>query len=371
MGAGRHRPMHGPSAGDDGCPRRRQKKLHWHTTFGVIVVEEPLFRRGTQTERPFSERAGVACRAASLPLQRVLVDFGADHAFGRVPDKLREHYGIGMPVSTVRRITERHARVLLEQERAQEVHAEAAQGRLFVGEMDGSMVPVVEVDRDAADRRKGKTLSWKEARLCLVHPLGSATPTFGGHFAGGVEESGRQWARCAAKAGFGADRHLHAVGDGAPWIASQVEARFGTQGSYLVDFYHLGEYLGAAAPACAANDAEAWLDTQKDRLKANQADAVLAALAPGLEAGYDGPVADCDRYLRNRLSLDYRGALERGLPIGSGEIESAHRYVIQERLKLPGAWWTPANVEAMLALRLNRANRQWGDYWRGVEKEAA
>jgi len=302
----------------------------------------------------------------------VLVDFGADEAFGRVPDKLREHYGIAMPTSTVRRTTERHARCLFEQERARENHAEAAKELLFVGEMDGSMVPVVEVAKDAADKRKGKTLVWKEARLCLVHPLGSATPVFGGHFAGGVEESGRQWLRCAAKAGFGAASHLHAVGDGAPWIASQVEASFGAQGAYLVDFYHLCEYLGAAAPACAANDAGSWLETQKDRLKANQADAVLAALAPCLEAGYDGPVADCDRYLRNRLSqLDYQGALERGLPIGSGEIESAHRYVIQERLKLPGAWWTPANVEAMLALRLNRANREWDDYWSGVEKEAA
>ena len=336
----------------------------------MIAVEEPLFRQDTQALRPFSERAGVACRAASLPLQRVLADFGADHAFGRVPDKLREHYGIAMPASTARRITERHAQSLFEQEQARAIPAGTAKG-LFVGEMDGSMVPVVEVSEDAADKRKGKALVWKEARLCLVHPLGSAAPLFGGHFAGGVEESGRQWGRCAMKAGFGPDSHLHAVGDGAPWIAAQVEARFGTQGSYLVDFYHLCEYLGAAAPACAAN-AEAWLDTQKDRLKANQADAVLETLAPCLEAGYDGPVADCDRYLRNRPSqLDYRGALERGLPIGSGEIESAHRYVIQERLKLPGAWWTPANVEAMLALRLNRANREWDDYWSGVEKEAA
>jgi hypothetical protein len=100
--------------------------------------------------------------------------------------------------------------------------------------------------------------------------------------------------------------------------------------------------------------------------------AVLETLAPCLEADYDGPVAACDRYLRNRLSqLDYKGALEQGLPIGSGEIESAHRYVIQERLKLPGAWWTPTNIEAMLALRLNRANREWDDYWGRVEKEAA
>ena len=130
--------------------------------------------------------------------------------------------------------------------------------------------------------------------------------------------------------------------------------------------------MSARAQACAANDAEAWLETQKDRLKANRADAALEALADCLEAGYEGPVADCDRYLLNRLSqLDYKGALEEGLPIGSGEIESAHRHVIQERLKLPGAWWTPANVEVMLALRLNRANREYDDYWRGIEKQAA
>ena len=314
----------------------------------------------------------MGCRAASLPLQRVLVDFGADHAFGRVPDKLREHYGIEMPVSTIRLATERHAQCLLEHEMAREVRAESANSRTFIGEMDGSMVPVVEVAQGAGDKRKGKALVWREARLCIAHELGSATPVFGGHFAGGVEESGRQWERCAVKAGFGPGSHLHAVGDGAPWIASQVEARFGTQGAYLVDFFHACEYLGAAAPACAANDAEAWLEAQKDRLKANRADAVLEALAPCLEASREGPVSDCDRYLRNRLTqLDYQGALEKGLPIGSGEIESAHRYVIQERLKLPGAWWAPTNVEAMLALRLNRANREYDDYWRGIEKQAA
>jgi hypothetical protein len=349
-----------------------EKKLHWHTTFGEITVEEPLFRLGTRVERPFCERAGVSCRATSVPLQRVLVDFGADEAFGRVPDKLQEHYGIEMPVSTIQRLTERHAQCLFEQEKAREISAESAKGRLFIGEMDGSMVPVVEIAKDADDKRKGKTLVWKEVRLCIAHALGSVTPVFGGHFAGGVEESGRQWERCAAKAGFGPASHLHAVGDGAPWIAHQVDARFGTQGTYLVDFFHTCEYLGAAALACAANDAGDWLETQKDRLKANQVDAVLETLAPCLEADYDGPVAACDRYLRNRLSqLDYKGALEQGLPIGSGEIESAHRYVIQERLKLPGAWWTPTNIEAMLALRLNRANREYDDYWRGIEKQAA
>ncbi len=61
---------------------------------------------------------------------------------------------------------------------------------------------------------------------------------------------------------------------------------------------------------------------------------------------------------------------EKGLPIGSGEIESAHRYVIQERLKLPGAWWKAENVDSMLALRVVRANDQWDEYWDNLPQAA-
>jgi len=302
-----------------------------------------------------------------------MTDFGADHAFGRVPDKLQEHYGIEMPVSTIQRTTEQHAQRIYDQAAAQEIGPGTAVGVTFIGELDGSMVPVVEPSPAANDKRKGKALSWKEVRLSLVHRQGGVTPTFGGNFAGGVEESGRQWWRCAAKAGFGPGSELHAVGDGAPWIANQVEMHFGPQGHYLVDFFHLCEYLSAAAKVCAPADSRAWLEVQKDRLKANQVAAVLDSLAPFVTADHDDdPVTACARYLRNRRGqLDYQGAIQRDLPIGSGEIESAHRYIIQERIKLPGAWWSPAHIKTMLALRLNRANREWETYWHGVEKEAA
>jgi hypothetical protein len=76
--------------------------------------------------------------------------------------------------------------------------------------------------------------------------------------------------------------------------------------------------------------------------------------------------------LSNRLAhVDYQGALAQGLPIGSGEIESAHRYAVQQRLKRPGAWWTPDNAEAMRALRITRANGQWSTYWQYALKQAA
>jgi hypothetical protein len=51
------------------------------------------------------------------------------------------------------------------------------------------------------------------------------------------------------------------------------------------------------------------------------------------ETQTQAPVRAAHRYLSGRRDqLDYAGARARGLPIGSGEIESGHRHVIQQRL---------------------------------------
>jgi len=60
--------------------------------------------------RPFCESAGVECRGYSEGLQRAMTDFGADEAFAGAATKLKEHYGIEVPVSAVRGFTEAHAR---------------------------------------------------------------------------------------------------------------------------------------------------------------------------------------------------------------------------------------------------------------------
>lgn len=52
-----------------------------------------------------------------------------------------------------------------------------------------------------------------------------------------------------------------------------------------------------------------------------------------------------------------------GLPSGSGEVESAHKYIPQKRLKIPGATWHPDPINPMLALRIIRANDWWSEFW--------
>lgn len=183
-----------------------------------------------------------------------------------------------------------------------------------------------------------------------------------------MDEAGDQLANSAIRAGVGFSTQIHGVGDGAPWIATQIKRSFGQQGTYLIDFYHLCEYLAAASERCAPIHPKSWTKQQRRNMKASRVTEVLAALNPHLESDSlpqdKAPVRACDRYLRNRPGqFDYESAIAANLPIGSGEIESAHRYVIQERLKLSGCWWKLENATTLLALRVLRANGDWDGYW--------
>lgn len=129
-----------------------------------MEVQEQLLRLGRRGPelRPFCQSAGVRHRGYSKRLQRVIVDFGAEHSFGKAAQRVQEHYGIEVPSEAVRQYTLRHGRSI-EQLSVQTL----APAKTLIVQMDGSMIPVVERG-PGADGRKSKQLLWREARLCLA-----------------------------------------------------------------------------------------------------------------------------------------------------------------------------------------------------------
>ena len=351
--------------------RKGKKKLHWGTTYGEITVMEQVFKWEGSTWRPFSESAGVTCRSHSQLLQRRLTDFGSEKSFARAAEQVKEHYGIEVSPSAVRKITETHGQALHGQPKFLQGETALEPKEQIIVETDGTMIPIVTVDSTKhKDQRKTRKTSWKEIRLAFALENGSTQPIFGAT-TGNPQQTGEQLANCASRVGWGKQTQIHGVGDGASWIANQIECVFGAQGKYLIDFYHLAEYLAGASKSCSC-DSDAWYKTQKNRALSNQMEVILEDLAPHIEPesveDYYAPVRVCDRYIRNRPEqFDYLGALQAKLPIGSGQIESAHGYVIQERLKLTGAWWKIDNVDKMLALRVARANGNWNKYWDSIK----
>lgn len=274
-------------------------------------------------QRPFSTSAVVSTRGCSTLLERRYTDFGADDSFGKVPAKLKEHYGITLPIHLPRTVTVKHAHHICESETLRQELPEHG-AAVIIGETDGSLVPIVTIaprltPEDPADGRKRRQLSWKEARLTLAHAQGSVTPIFHATM-GGPREAGDQLLDCVIRAGGGANSKIHGVGDGAPWIADQVDRVGGEQARYTIDFMHLSGYLSDAAPRCAGNDRATWLAQQKELMLTSKVDKVLDNLAPHCEPeeipDKDAPVRCCHRYIANRpKQFDYQGVMAADLPI--------------------------------------------------------
>jgi hypothetical protein len=245
----------------------------------------------------------------------------------------------------------------------------------IIAETDGSMIPIVDTEGKESDRRKNRRCRWKEARLTLSHPKGSVTSVFGCTL-GSPDEAGDRLFGCAIRSGMGQNTKIHCVGDGAPWVREQTDRVFGEQGTFLIDFYHLCGYLSDASEVCSRMNFSAFFNSQKQLAKEGRMTEVIGQMKPYSEPASvpadKAPVRRCIRYITNRAGLfGYREAEEKGLPIGSGEIESAHRYIIQKRLKIAGAWWTENNAQNMISLRVIRANGDWESYWEkltGYEK---
>ena len=275
-------------------------------------------------------------------MQRALVDFASDASFNTATEKLLEHYGVELSASTIRAITFQHGGCLFEQQQQliTQLGPEAGLDRLIT-QTDGSMVPLVESSQKSRDRRKNKSLLWGEARLTLARDVKSVEPRFAATM-DEAQQAGAVWLDCVKRAGAGAKTKIHCVGDAAPWILEQWRQRFGEQASYLIDFYHVSEYLAAAAPWIAGKKTKTWLEKQQSRLKANRVGMVIEQLLPHIESAEikdeEALVRRCHRYItKHREQMNYKEALEAGLPIGSGEVEGGHRWVVQERVKKPGA----------------------------------
>jgi hypothetical protein len=336
------------------------------------VLEQRLRqgRRGCQM-RPFCEQAKISTREYSLPLQRALTDFGADHSFVDATKKVREHYGVELPASSVRSRTLAHAQA----SGAVQHETPKRSVETLITEMDGTMLPIVQTKTGPGlDGRKGKELCWREARLCLARPLDVVDGVYGATF-GTVQIAAVLWRQVAEAAGLGPQTRVHGLGDGATWIVNTFQEQFGTgkdsRATYTVDFHHVSDYLAAAAQSIAPGRNKDWLHQQQELLLQNKVGEVLRSLGPHLEPAQqeEAPVRSAHGYMSERQQhMDYAGAQAAGLPIGSGEVEGGHRYVLQKRLKIAGAWWLERNAERMLQLRTVRANGDWEKYWTEIAK---
>lgn len=151
--------------------------------------------------------------------------------------------------------------------------------------------------------------------------------------------------------------------DGAPWLRHWIADAFPGAVSIL-DFYHLMEHIYDFAEAFFPDKQTAtqWAEAQRELFLQSQAAEVVINLEVLPASGQQQRAkAKLLAYLdANFERMDYQHYQTIGCGIiGSGAIESAHRTVVQKRMKLSGQRWSQQGAKNMLNLRVVYMNNQW------------
>jgi hypothetical protein len=141
----------------------------------------------------------------------------------------------------------------------------------------------------------------------------------------------------------------------------------------ILDIIHVLEYLWKASYSFhqdGTKEAEAWVHERLVWLLEGKSASDIAggmrrsATLRELSSDQRAAVDDCADYLiKYQHFLVYGPALQDGLPIATGVIEGACRYLVKDRMDRTGARWSLRGAEAVLRLRALRASGDFDAYW--------
>lgn len=292
-------------------------------------------------------------------LERRVADFVVNDTFDAGVARMKFHYGLELSSNAFRLVAQRLGTKL---EASNEVVLHS--GLLAPPKEDTPLLYVLN-DGSMVSTRDG----WKEVKTAVV---------FRDHERVASEEDVRGFIECARYVSvLGAQQEFKAslrnalrsenagcakkvvwIADGAigNWSLASMVCPKAIQ---ILDWYHAIEHAALAAKILlgeGASLAVAFTERIRTLLWNGQVDVVLAELKSCLplceSAEQRTAIRNLRRYYRNNAHrMDYRTFRQQGLLIGSGIIESAHRHVIQTRMKKAGQHWGNTGGRRMARMR--------------------
>ena len=243
---------------------------------------------------------------------------------------------------------------------------------LIIG-ADGVMVPI----RPQAKTPKGKTI-WREVKVAILARLEQRINSKGKSISqlhhrrlvavlGNIESlKSRLWLE-ANRSGFRGST-VAWLSDGGRGFWRLYHECFAQTCIGILDFYHAAQNLWKAAAAALdgrTTKARQWFKGIRHQLRHGESEQVIAQLAYAIEfrqfpVSVVKTLTNVHDYLeRHRNHINYKRFKELGLPLGSGIVESACKWLIQQRFKGVGMRWSEDGFNHLLHLRLARVNQRF------------
>jgi len=306
---------------------------------------------------------------------------------------IKEVHGIGQHAGQAALAYRRRE---LEWYRQGKLPAGAGRGKRFGAMIDGGRTKVRKTTRRQKGKGKRKTqkrrfkTEWREVKQIIVFEMDErgrmkkgTQLILDGTF-GGPDEIMEVLALRLHQLGASQAEVVAFRADGAPWIWERLEwviRRLGLQDKQVsrgLDWCHAAHHIGLALePLRDGAERKRVFKKLRKWLKCGSWRKVVAELlrlAGEAELAEDSPlwteIAYLDRH-GEEGHLEYATYRRRGLPLGSGAIESAIRRVINLRLKGNSIYWEEENAEAMLVLRGLVLSGRWNEVFATITKSLA
>jgi len=291
-------------------------------------------------------------------MERRILDFGVNTSFEEAAQRWCIHYPMPISSNLVRRVVDRVGR------RAEAAHsALTLQQACRPSPAEPPKTLVVAGDGSMLGTREG----WKEAKVAVVDPGGSLIRDKGRRADPGVRYvavlGDQEEFRAALKAALDAEladdvMNIVWLGDGARenWTMASDLCPFAIQ---ILDLMHAIQNAVACAKVLMGEADPAlplWEARIGQLLDAPSPDAAILELMDCLPYTTSDEQLDAlDKligyYRRNEKRMRYSEFRAKGLPIGSGIVESAHKHVLQVRMKQAGQRWSIERGRRMVLLR--------------------
>ncbi len=334
-----------------------------------------ITQRATPAVRSEVARQVVRC-ASNAEAREALAERGLD-----LNEKTVRALALGVGAQA---LEQRQARI--DAAREGRVFSDEFAGQRIVVSTDGGRLRLREGGRRGRRNKKGRRrydTPWKEPKAVIVYvidkqgkkvreilslydgTLGDADVTF-------EILTAELQLRGAAKAA-----EIIITGDGAHWIWNRADALARTLGLdpkklvKVADFYHAVEHLADITELCASwspAKRKRWVRRMRKHLKEGRVDVVIQAASELCKSGRNAAKirTEVKYFVKRKDRMRYRAFRRRGIPLGSGAMESAIRRIINLRLKGPSIFWRGENAERMLHMRAYYKAGRWDELMRRV-----
>ena len=367
----------------EGLVIQRKPVICFNTIFGQIEPESPyLWDRG-KISKPLTDEMKITHMGRSEAVNRAMSDFGSEESFENAAKRFREHYRYDCSCSTVSRVTKQVAEEASEYVENKLSEAGNSYGdnskkgqwveKLLIG-LDGCELrtAVLKPSEDSEQTtpvynnpKKEKVINWREVRIGLTRPLHAVSKIYIGR-TDSYPEVVRQLSDASVLIGMTPETEVIGIGDGGIGLKEELENQF-PDIRFISDKTHLKDHLYDTAEKIGIQEKErtVWVNYNSEAISNGEAARIKSESVSRYESNPNPRLKRLIGYIeRFENCMNYNTYKADGYPIGSGEVESAHRSVPQKRLKLPGACRHPDSINPMLSLRVLRANGWWDDFWK-------